>query len=67
MLTTYGTRPEHFDAAFPCTTRPRQRIAFKMDGWSKAPIGGAAAFAGLILLVPSMLVLLSPFIAAAMN
>ena len=67
MLTTYGTRPEHFDTAFPFTTRPRQRMAFRMDGWSKALIGGAAAFAGLALLVPSMLVLLSPFIAATMN
>ena len=67
MSTTYSTRPEHFDTAFPFTTRPRQRIAFKMDGWSKALIGGAAAFAGLTLLVPSMLVLLSPLIAATMN
>ncbi len=67
MLITYGTRPEHFDAAFPFTTRPRQRIASKMDGWSKALIGGAAAFAGQALLVPSMLVLLSPFTAATMN
>ena len=67
MLTTYSTRPEHFDTAFPFTTHPRQRITFKMDGWSKALIGGAAAFAGLTLLVPSMLVLLSPLIAATMN
>ena len=67
MLATYGTRPEHFDTAYPFTTGPKQRITLKMDGWSKALIDGAAAFAGLALLVPSMLVLLSPFIAATMD
>ena len=67
MLTTYGTRPEHFDTAYPFATRPKQRMTLEMDGWSKALIDGAAAFAGLALLVPSMLVLLSPFIAATMD
>lgn len=67
MLTTYGTRREHFNAAYPFTSHPRQPMGFKIGGWSKALIDGAAAFAGLALLVPSMLVLFAPFFAATMN
>ena len=42
-------------------------MGFRIGGWSKALIDGAAAFAGLALLVPSMLVLFAPFVAATMN
>lgn len=67
MLTTRDTRPEHFNAAYPFTSLPKHRMGFKIGGWSKALIDGAAAFAGLALLVPSMLVLFAPFVAATMN
>ncbi len=67
MLTTYGTRPEHFDASYPFTKLPKQKVGFKLGRWSKALMDGVAVFTGLALLVPSALVLFSPFIAAAMN
>ena len=67
MLTNHVTRPEHFNAAYPFIRHPSQRMSFKMVGWSKALIDGAAAFAGLALLVPSVLVLFAPFVAATMN
>lgn len=38
-----------------------------MVGWSKALMDDAAAFAGLALLVPSLLVLFAPFVTATMN
>ncbi len=67
MLTTYGTRPEHFDTAYPFTTRDSYRVGFKMNGLAKRVADGAAILAGAALMVPCLLVLFSPLIAAAMN
>ena len=67
MLTTYGTRLEHFNADYPFTKSAKQRVGFKLDGWSKALIDGLAYFIGLVLLAPCLLVLLSPLIASVME
>ena len=67
MLTTYGTRPEHFDTAYPFTPTPRHRVGFKMGRWSEALLDSVAVFTGLALLVPSVLVLFSPFIVATIH
>ena len=65
MLTTYGTRPEHFDTAYPFTTRDSYRVGFKLDGWAKRMADGVAILTGAALMVPCLLVLFSPLIAAA--
>lgn len=67
MLTSYGTRPEHFDTAYPFTSKSTYRAGFRMGGWTKTLIDGVALFTGIALVVPSLLVLLSPLIASAMN
>ena len=67
MLTSYGTRPEHFDKAYPFSSTPRHSAGFKLGRWSEVMIGGVAVFTGLALLVPSMLVLFSPLIVATVN
>ena len=67
MLTTYGTRPDHFDRAYPFTRTPRQRVGFKLGRWSEALLDSVAVFTGLALLVPSALVLFSPLIVAAIH
>ncbi len=67
MLTTYGTCSEHFDHAYPFTTRNSYRVGFKMSGLAKRIADGAAILAGAALMVPCLLVLFSPLIAAAMH
>ena len=67
MLTTYGTRQEHFDSAYPFTTRNSYRVGFKMSGWSKRVADGLALLTGVALITPCLMVLFSPLIASAMN
>ena len=67
MLTTYGTRPEHFDSAYPFATRNSYRVGFKMNGWSKRIVDGMALLTGAALITPCLMVLFSPLIASAMN
>ena len=67
MLTTYGTRLEHFDADYPFTAPAKRRVGFKLDGWSKALIDGLAFLIGFLLLAPCLLVLFSPLIAAVIR
>ena len=67
MMTTYGTRPEHFNTAYPYTRTPRHRAGFKMARWSEALLDSVAVFTGLALLVPSALVLFSPLIVATIH
>ena len=67
MLTTYGTRPEHFDSAYPFATRDSYRVGIKLDGWAKRVADGAAILVGAALMVPCLLVLFSPLIASAMH
>ena len=67
MLTTYGTRLEHFNADYPCASQTKQRVGFKLDGWSKALIDGLAFLIGFLLLAPCLLVLFSPLIASVIR
>lgn len=67
MLTTYGTHLEHFNADLPYTKPAKQRVGFKLSGWSKALVDGLAYFIGLLLLAPVLLVLFSPLIAYLME
>ena len=67
MLTTYGTRLEHFDADYPFTKPAKQRVGFKMDRWSKTLIDGLALFIGIVLLAPCLLVLFFPLIASLLK
>lgn len=67
MLTTYGTRLEHFNADHPFDSQRKQRVGFKLDGWSKALIDGLAFLIGFLLLAPCLLVLFSPLIASVIR
>ncbi len=67
MLTSYGTRPEHFDVAYPFATSANYRVGFKMGRWTERLADGAAVLVGIALVIPCLLVLFSPLIAALMN
>ena len=67
MLTTYGTRPEHFDVAYPFASQHTRGVGFKMGRWTERLADGAAIFVGLALVLPCLLVLFFPLIAALMN
>lgn len=67
MLTTYGTRLEHFNADHPFASQTKQPVGFKLNGWSKALIDGLAYFIGFLLLAPCLLVLFSPLIASVIK
>ena len=67
MLTTYGTRLEHFNADYPFTRPAKQQVGFKLDRWSKALVDGLAFLIGFLLLAPCLLVLFFPLIASLLE
>ena len=67
MLTTYGTRPEHFDVAYPFGEPANYRVGFKMSRWTERLADGAAVLVGVALVIPCLLVIFSPLIASLMN
>ena len=67
MLTTYGTRREHFDAVYPLPESTNHRVGFKMGRVTKTLADSLAVLVGLALVLPCLLVLFSPLIAAVMN
>ncbi len=67
MLTTYGTRPEHFDVAYPFAEPTSHRVGFKMSRWTERLADGAAVLVGMALVIPCLLVIFSPLIAFLMN
>lgn len=67
MFTYGGARHEHFDAASHFDSRAGKRVGFKIDRLVKTLLDAAAVLVGLALVIPCLLVLFSPLIAAVMD
>lgn len=67
MVTFGGTRPGPLDTAIHCEPHERARAVIKLDRLARILADGVAILVGLALVVPSLLVLFSPLIAAMMD